>query len=409
ILKVAFCAGLMTFFTKSRFKEIANVWHVVFVIIYATSGFAIQYYTSIYYLDIVILFPLIIYALEELFDNDKKIGFVITMAIGFILSLYLMYMVCFFLLLFSFVRVREMPLEKRQIKVAQLGLSVLIAGCLSAFVSVPSTIQLLSSQRATVAQNLSEISILSAYLDMFFGNKLFMLYGVELPLAYIIIKILLDRETVKSNLGYLLLGVMLVIPIKFEYINLAWHPGGYVQFPMRYGYMITFWFVYLMARILASSAEIEWKSSRTQKVMYYLRLLTYAAVPFVAFVIFNYFQLFREYGTRDTSAFTTYKSTLLIICGVYILMLATVKGKAMQYLCIVLLLVQFVAGWNGIVAPDNMTLPECTDSIIVNSEKINKVREYTDQDRVSRIKDISNSLNAKSCYIKLDIWIKAGS
>ena len=57
IMKVCGCAFAMSFYTKKTFPKADWYWHVIAGVLYASSGFMVQYYSNIHFLEMVFYFP----------------------------------------------------------------------------------------------------------------------------------------------------------------------------------------------------------------------------------------------------------------------------------------------------------------------------------------------------------------
>ena len=123
-------------------------------------------------------------------------------------------------------------------------IGVITALCLSSVIVVPNIVALLNSSRLEVAKKIADTHEIWKLVDQYFGNKIMMLYGCGFSAAICIVTFICKKKERKSFIPWIVLLGMMILPIWFEYINEAWHPGGYVQFPMRYGFIISFLFLY---------------------------------------------------------------------------------------------------------------------------------------------------------------------
>lgn len=398
LIKVCACAGAMSFYTKKSYPELECYWHIFAGVLYASCGFIIQYYTNIHFLDMVALFPLIIYFADRLLQDGKISGYCILMAMGFIINIYLMVMVCIYLILYCVGDLRKMEKNTQKERIVLLGGGTLAAGCISAVISIPTIIALLQSSRIEVGKEISSTYLFPILFNSGYENKMFMLYGCELPISALIVFFLFRRKDIKKISSTIRLLVLMVIPIFFELVNLFWHVGGYVEFPMRFGYMLSFTGLALMGKIL----QAEKKEPDTEPVkgrVKYLRLPAIAAVPFVALTLYYFIRPFLQFGIRDLSCYSAYWSMFWILIIVYALVLISRDKQAITVVCGALVLLQLVMGWYGFLAPEDMYSLECTDSIVKNSESIRTALEDTKENRIDRVKDESVSLNTNYPFI----------
>ena len=259
MLKVCVCAGSMSFYFRNTYKNTNWYWHVLAGLLYASCGYMIQYHCNIQFLDMVALFPFLIYFTDRLFEEKKTVGYCLSLAMFFILSVYYTYMACIYLILYCFVHSMKLEKKEKKERAALLGSSTLVAGLLSAVISVPTLITLLESYGMRMDSH------------VFFErhhHKVFMLYGCEFLLAFLIVFAVLKRKEIKNYMAHLLMVVFMVLPIFVEMTNGYWHIGGYVEFPMRYGYMLTFSALCLIGKIVHSYGDTEKEQSKMRKVLY---------------------------------------------------------------------------------------------------------------------------------------------
>ena len=100
MLKVCACAGTMSFYFKKTYPELKCVWHILAGVLYSSCGFVVQYYSNIHFLDIVALFPIIIYFTNKLLQEKDIAGYCIFMAMGFVINIYLMFQVSIYLIVY---------------------------------------------------------------------------------------------------------------------------------------------------------------------------------------------------------------------------------------------------------------------------------------------------------------------
>lgn len=398
ILKISTCAGTMSFYFKKTYSNVEWYWSILAGVLYASGGFVLQYYSNIHFLDIVALFPLIIYFADKLLHQEKVMGYCILMAMGFVINIYLMVMVCIYLVVYSMGKIRAMEKDARKSRSVLLGLATLVAGALSAVISVPTIIALLQSTRAEVSQIISSSYLLSTVLDYSRENKMFMLYGCELTVSVLVIMLLFRWKVLKKLLVTMRLLILMILPIFFEMINQFWHVGGYVAFPMRFGYMLTFTGLILLGEILQLEKP-EQDVRLPQKLIDYLYLVAIAMIPFVALALYYFVRGFLQCGIRDTGYYGAYWSALGIMVVGFFLVYVCRGKKGAIVLCNILVLVQVTLGWYGFLAPEDMFSPECTDSIVKNTEIIEDVIEDSPENSIWRVKDDSVSLNANYPFI----------
>ena len=134
--------------------------------------------------------------------------------------------------------------ETTRIAFKFVTLSLLALG-VSAVVFYPSFHELLQSYRIAIAQTFGVKEYFETLDDrgMEPWRKYFMMKTLVLPLAieaacliFKAVKKLFHRQ----DFFLLYINLLIIAPVYFETTNHVWHNGGYVCFPMRYGFMLFF-------------------------------------------------------------------------------------------------------------------------------------------------------------------------
>lgn len=401
MLKISACAGTMSFYSVKSYEKLNTIWHVIIGIMYASCGFLLQYYAVLPFLDIVVLFPLIIYFTDCLLKKGKIVGYTICMALGMVVNLYLAVMVCLYVVLYAAYHIGRMEELKKKQTTLTLGLSTLFSFMLGAVVLIPNIVSWLSSARMTTETNLKIKYLLDVLINQYFYNKCFMVYGAEIGIAAAIYMFIRNRQVTKKIWPYIRVLIFLLLPIYFEIVNELWHVGGYVEFPMRFGYMISFTALCMLGRCFLEEQELPAlkKESRLSRIC---TLIGIAIIPFLAIAMYGFVQMFITYGIRDNAAFAAYWSAFLIITLTFVLAFFIHDNRIKYTLCVLAVAIQCFVGWIGLLAPVEEMLPECADDVIVYGELL-RDELYNPNDEtenaINRVKDVSTVLNANYPFI----------
>lgn len=79
-----------------------SIFSPLSLLLYFTSTDNIVNYFNIMWVDSVILFLLIVMYLEELLNNDKYFGYVVTLSLSLIISYYISYFILFYYFIYIF-------------------------------------------------------------------------------------------------------------------------------------------------------------------------------------------------------------------------------------------------------------------------------------------------------------------
>ncbi len=137
------------------------------------------------------------------------------------------------------------------LNLARLGLGTLISLCLSAFILIPQLRQMLTSARFKNGSGEEAVGIIGKYMAILkhvhgdYTTRWWSLLGLSLAAALIVTGIIRFRKDHKMVFTSITLILLMVLELFFESINLIWHFGSYIQYPIRNGFIIYFVFAYL--------------------------------------------------------------------------------------------------------------------------------------------------------------------
>ncbi|MCR4591357.1 MAG: YfhO family protein [Lachnospiraceae bacterium] len=295
-LHLIFMAFNMGLFLKYIFPRLPGSLFFISAAAYGLCGYTLTHYTIPTYLDTAVFLPLFAFSLIKLLRGEGKTAYTFMLAFMTALSYYLGFMHLIYVLLFSGVYVIILCKEKsrRRIVITDLAFGTLGGLLMSAFMLLPSVMQMTLSSRfnSNLSGGPSEtlISILNSIGADEYYVKYLQLYALEFFVILIIIGIIRFRK----ERGYVLTVFAAVfIPctlIVFESINILWHFGTYYHYPVRCGYLIPFSLIAAAASVAektvigeekevvndTENAEKEEKTS-TNKV-YIIQILTSAII-----------------------------------------------------------------------------------------------------------------------------------
>lgn len=234
IIKLCLITLTSFIYINRKYNSINYFYKLLFSVLYTFNGFVIFNYFNHMWLDIVILFPLLVLNLEKIFDGKSEKGYIIILSICFIITFYFSYFVVIFILMYSFVNIKtyKMTKEDKQKIIFKIGKCTLIAFLISSFSSIPLLYQICISARVTF----------KASIPIFYNFPMKSLYILFSPLFLIIFTLLLRKYNKnRAKVGsYIILLLLFIIPIIFDPINMQLHGGSYWCFPYRYGFITTF-------------------------------------------------------------------------------------------------------------------------------------------------------------------------
>lgn len=248
IVKVAASAATAKYVFDKLFGGVHQIWRVLFSVIYAMSSYSMFYYTNAFWLDFVIIFPLVFYGLKRLLADNKPLVFVLFYAYTLYLSVYIGFMVTLGIFFLSGLYILLLcKKENRGKRTCLLGISTVTGALLSAWHSVPMAIQTLSSKRLETSFDDAEkssplLEILSTEHLGSLSSKAILALGLQIAFVFVLIMIFKSiKEKKFKNAAFVFSTVLIFfLPVVFENTNLFWHGGSYVRFPARFFFISVF-------------------------------------------------------------------------------------------------------------------------------------------------------------------------
>lgn len=231
-VSMGICFVLRRWFAKMKWEV-----RIAFCMLYTFSVFSMQYYYFPAWLDVVFLFPLVMYFYFQLMKEKKWKGYTICLFFYCIISFQHIYMLILLLIFLTGI-VSGIGKKTYRNSLPLLLLSSAIAGILAAFIWLPGIIQAFKAARIVDGKGLTDI-LSSVYI--FSPEKWVKLLNMGIPILFFGISV--RRMEKKPKIFFLYMIGILVLPIFLESSNLLWHGGSYNGYTMRFAYMLTFWLI----------------------------------------------------------------------------------------------------------------------------------------------------------------------
>ncbi len=282
-LKIACMSLSMYTYLDLHYKQ-SNSLTQVFALAYSLCGFVVVYLLNFMWLDVLILFPILVLGLERLW-HEKKYGlYGITLFFSILTNYYLGYMVCIFAVMYSifiyylkFERKKAKSIKEFYLRWRLFFTTSLLAGLGTAFMLVPAILGMLQTGK-------SSFHMQDFLLKPRFGLEVFSQMGLgtinydirldHLPmiysgvfvwlLAFLYFTLPIVPKRKKRAMGTLLIAIY--FSFFFEIFNTVWHmfqsPAG---FPYRNAFIFSFILVklayetYLYARLTEDKEVVKKK------------------------------------------------------------------------------------------------------------------------------------------------------
>jgi len=390
LLKMMFSAFSMSFYaSKVCSSKLLSTYAGIG---YACCGYILQYYTNIYYLDIVMIFPLLVWAMERLLESGRKLAYIILLSLCFLANQQLAFTIVIYVVLKGFLKVQLLQKEQQGRAVLELVLCSIAGFMIAAFTFIPSFMVMSQSARFGDATAVGPIELFMSFECDFVPQKHFMLYGTEAGIGCLLY-LLFKKDGAKKHFNEIVMVILLGLPIVLENINLLWHGGSYQHFPMRFGYMLTFEILVLICKTIDEKKEQEIKEDRN----IILLLVAGALIVLLSIMLWFLCSQFRLHAIRELSAYKGYGFVILVAMVIGIIVSLINNKRLAGILLLITVVVQGTMGTYGLIAPEGSYSIECGDQFVHISEKVFENIEQADA--TNRIKDRNIDMNSNYGFI----------
>lgn len=297
ILKLAFCGSSASYYFQKIFRSLPDGFNILLSIMYSFSGYAMMYYQNNMWLDIMIVFPLLLLSMFRLCSSGKWGAYAILLSISMFMNFYISYMLVVFIVIsFGIMMIFCCKREHRGDRAVKFILADICAALISAVVWLPAFKQFCCSGRGESTWEL--------FINGFFFedslDKMSLLMCTPIILSAIIIMVF-RRELFKHGRAafFAVMTLILLAGTFVSPINKIWHTGSYQAYPLRYGFIIILFAFSICAVLLSKrrgvTPKLQRNKSRQIHAMMILLVLIYTALIIPAII----------YSDRFTSYVTT--------------------------------------------------------------------------------------------------------
>lgn len=117
------CAGLSFSYLLTKKRDMGIIPRVMFSTMYALSSYVVVLQHNVMWMDNVIVFPLLLLAVDELISKGKFKLYVIALVYSVMSNFYLGYMTCLFIFIWFFVRYFMLSQEEKKSEKYKTALS----------------------------------------------------------------------------------------------------------------------------------------------------------------------------------------------------------------------------------------------------------------------------------------------
>ena len=336
LFKVFLAAISAQWFFKKRFPAIGTFGSVFAATMYSLSGFCLYYYFQLIWLDIVILFPIVVYSAEILFRKGKILPLIISLFACVTASFYMgmMVIICLFFAGGLYILVYLDGTEKNN-AIVRLGIATALGVLLSAFINLPAYLQMSGSSRYG-----STASFTSQNLGFVFDrDKAALFVGLQACVFFCILlatKYNKHQKTVTFCVGAI---AYTFLPFIIEGADLIWHFGSYNSFPMRFAFMSIFFIILGSVVYLDKFGDEVKKIIKSPVIVYISSVVAFALwCVYIYYMCHNFGKKLIDYS-KDKTAFTLGLGSYIIGCIVMLIFSQLpskdIRRYAMSAMCLV--------------------------------------------------------------------------
>lgn len=253
VVKIGLCGLGFSVFITNRFKGAKTSRVVLFSTIYALSGFVAGYFWNIMWLDGVLLFPLVLWGLDLLMEDENPKWYIYTafLAVQVVTSYFVGYMTCIFIFMYFFTYDFKGAKDFFR-KFVRIGLASVLAIAISAVILLPSFSGVQSTYIS--GEELPGLSFYGSYAESFatmftgvapigieFDRQYANLFMTSFALLMGFMFFVNGRIKLSRKLRYGLVLFVILFSFNFKPLNFLWH-GLHEQtgIPNRFAFMAIF-------------------------------------------------------------------------------------------------------------------------------------------------------------------------
>lgn len=392
LIKVVLCSITSYICFDKIFGRDNFCLNIVFSLLYAFSSYALINYTTLFWIEIVILFPILIVGLKNIFEKQSFWLYSIVLAICIGINYQISYMILLSIIISVFVAIKVFDkFEDKKKIITALGIGTLLGILISSVILLPTIENFLKSAR----NNLESIAVDS---NITYNKLSYILFsGI---LVFPLIEALKDIKKDK-NVKFLVIciGLLGIIPIFFEGVNLIFHGGQYDQFPFRYGFIPVF-FMNLLANYYYQKVFNNDKREKRK----------FLKIEYLLIVIAIFILIAISITTRISNpAFRIYPDIVILLIIYNVLIYGALKimksnGKLNRFNLIIFTVIEITIVSSGFIGIDeNFRGRDHSDISILNGiEIIEELNKKLDFNSGYKYKDLDNlMIENTSLYTKL--------
>lgn len=236
VLKLCCCGASAEFYFQRMFPKMSRSFGILLSVMYSLNGCVMMYYQNNMWLEMMIIFPLLLLSMFRLCQKGRWGAYVLCLSAAMYLNFYISYMIVLFIVISGgLMLIFCCEKRNRSDRAFKFLLADVCAAMITAIVWIPAFRQFTSSGRGSSSAEFF-------FSGSFFGkgwDKLALLACTSIVFTALAV-IFLERKKLKSGRAayFALITAVMTVGAFIDPINKIWHTGSYQAFPFRYGFMI---------------------------------------------------------------------------------------------------------------------------------------------------------------------------
>ncbi len=258
--KIGLCG--LTMFTYLKYRKIDDIKALMFSLCFALMAFIVDSYFCVMWMDSVYMTPLIIMGIDKLIDEKKVCFYIVSLALGILFNFYMGYMICLFSIIYFVYRLclKYKLNQKKEIKdsIIRFIVSTFLSGLVTAFVWLPSIIEILKTNREGLGTSTNIVKTIKAlFIGSYTQDNILNYYQPNLYcgtiILVLIVSFLVSKKNTNLNKGLVMTIITLFVASIFvPFLSYIWHGFSY---PIGYNYRFTY--ILCLFLIIIASQELE--------------------------------------------------------------------------------------------------------------------------------------------------------
>ena len=363
-------AGLFCYiYFKKHYKRFEHeIFFVSLSTCYALCSYFVNYYGNIMWLDGFLVFPLIIWGLERIYEEKKFCLYTLSLSYAIITNFYVGFMICIFCCIYflylSFINYTNF--KNFAVNSLRFAVFSFISGGLSAFILLPTAYNLQFSEPSSYGMfekvRMFYKPIISIFRQQLLAKPTFMhdpyIYSSVLAILILPVFILQKSIPLKHRIGKILIYILLLESFRFSVLDYLWNGFHHVNcLAARQSFIFIFVALTIIADVLTSKLP-------EKKVLFYSYL--------VSTILCSLSILELDYTSVMLSSIYS-----IIAITIYLIAIHLIPKWSIKYTYFILAMLMILeSGVNAYATINNFTqCKEFTDNINTSKELVNRIND----------------------------------